>query len=52
MFKQAYKAAESSYRKSQTTQHQNSAQEALHSTFKCHANFKIFFFQNQSAKVR
>ncbi|GFN84607.1 gelsolin [Plakobranchus ocellatus] len=30
MFKQAYKAAESSYRKSQTTQHQNSAQEALH----------------------
>ncbi|CAL1542448.1 unnamed protein product [Lymnaea stagnalis] len=30
MFKQAYKAAEGSYRKSQTTQHQNSTQEALH----------------------
>ncbi|XP_059172432.1 suppressor of tumorigenicity 7 protein homolog isoform X3 [Physella acuta] len=30
MFKQAYKAAEGSYRKSQATQHQNSTQEALH----------------------
>ncbi|KAK0063057.1 suppressor of tumorigenicity 7 protein isoform X2, partial [Biomphalaria pfeifferi] len=30
LFKQAYKAAEGSYRKSQSTQHQNSTQEALH----------------------
>ncbi|CAG5126148.1 unnamed protein product, partial [Candidula unifasciata] len=30
MFKQAYKAAENTYRKSQATQHQNSIQEALH----------------------
>ena len=30
MLKQAYKAAEISYRKSQTTQHQNAIQEALH----------------------
>ncbi|XP_071081816.1 suppressor of tumorigenicity 7 protein homolog isoform X2 [Haliotis cracherodii] len=30
MFKQAYKAAETSYRKSQQTQHQNSQLEALH----------------------
>ncbi|XP_041348529.1 suppressor of tumorigenicity 7 protein homolog isoform X2 [Gigantopelta aegis] len=30
MFKQAFKVAEGNYRKSQQTQHQNSAQEALH----------------------
>ena len=33
MLKQAYKAAEISYRKSQTTQHQNAMQEALHREF-------------------